>query len=133
MEKLTKIFLILIAIYLAFQTVSLLFFYNFEGFPVALRTTNFSSDEMHIYIARTIVPAFLLTLLYFIYRYFSGKNPTSALWPFYVALIAFLISQCIGFVTYLPLSFDSMVDFLVTCLVLFFVRKAHQARKNEIF
>ena len=131
MEKLTKIFLILIAIYLAFQTVSLLFFY--EMFPVALRTTNFSSDEMHIYIARTIVPAFLLTLLYFIYRYFSGKNPTSALWPFYVALIAFLISQCIGFVTYLSLSFDSMVDFLVTCLVLFFVRKAHQARKNEIF
>ena len=35
--------------------------------------------------------------------------------------------------TYLSLSFDSMVDFLVTCLVLFFVRKAHQARKNEIF
>ena len=131
MEKLTKIFLILIAIYLAFQTVSLLFFY--EMFPVALRTTNFSLEEMHIYSARTIIPAFLLTLLYFIYRYFSGKNPTSALWPFYVALIAFLISQCIGFVTYLSLSFDSMVDFLVTCLVLFFVRKAHQARKNEIF
>ena len=131
MEKLTKIFLILIAIYLAFQTVSLLFFY--ERFPVALRTTNFSLEEMHTYSARTIIPAFLLTLLYFIYRYFSGKNPTSALWPFYVALIAFLISQCIGFVTYLSLSFDSMVDFLVTCIVLFFVRKAHQARKNEIF
>ena len=119
MEKLTKIFLILIAIYLAFQTVSLLFFY--ERFPAALRTTNFSLEEMHIYSARTIIPAFLLTLLYFIYRYFSGKNPTSALWPFYVALIAFLISQCIGFVTYLDPSFDSMVDFLVTCLVLFFV------------
>ena len=131
MEKLTKIFLILIAIYLAFQTVSLLFFY--ERFPAALRTTNFSLEEMHIYSARTIIPAFLLTLLYFIYRYFSSKNPTSALWPFYVALIAFLISQCIGFVTYLSLSFDSMVDFLVTCLVLFFVRKAHQSRKNEIF
>ena len=131
MEKLTKIFLILIAIYLAFQTVSLLFFY--ERFPAALRTTNFSLEEMHIYSARTIIPAFLLTLLYFIYRYFSGKNPTSALWPFYVALIAFLISQCIGFVTYLDPSFDSMIDFLLTCIVLFFVRKAHQARKKEIF
>ena len=131
MEKLTKIFLIIIAIYLAFQTVSLLFLY--ERFAVPLQTTNFTLEEMQTYRARTLIPAFLLTLLYFIYRYFSGKNPTSALWPIYVALIAFLISQCIGFVTYLPINYDSMFMFVATCIMLFVVRKAHQTRKNEIF
>ena len=131
MEKLTKIFLIIIAIYLAFQTVSLLFLY--ERFAVPLQTTNFTLEEMQTYRARTLIPAFLLTLLYFIYRYFSGKNPTSALWPIYVALIAFLISQCIGFVTYLPINYDSMAMFVATCIMLFVVRKAHQTRKNEIF
>ncbi len=131
MEKLTKIFLIIIAIYLAFQTVSLLFLY--ERFAVPLQTTNFTLEEMQTYRARTLIPAFLLTLLYFIYRYFLGKNPTSALWPIYVALIAFLISQCIGFVTYLPINYDSMVMFVATCIMLFVVRKAHQTRKNEIF
>ena len=127
MEKLTKILLIIIAIYLAFQTVSLLFLY--ERSPEALQTANL----MQTYRARTIIPAFLLTLLYFIYRYFSGKNPTSALWPIYVALIAFLISQCIGFVTYLPINYDSMAMFVATCIMLFVVRKAHQTRKNKIF
>ena len=127
MEKLTKIFLIIIAIYLAFQTVSLLFFY--EGVPEVLQT----AILMQTYRAKTIIPAFFLTLLYFIYRYFSGKNPTSALWPIYVALIAFLISQCIGFVTYLPINYDSMAMFVATCIMLFVVRKAHQTRKNEIF
>lgn len=131
MEKLTKILLIIIAIYLAFQTVSLLFLY--ERFAVSLQTTNFTLEEMQTYRARTLIPAFLLTLLYFIYRYFLGKNPTSALWPIYVALIAFLISQCIGFVTYLPINYDSMVMFVATCIMLFVVRKAHQTRKNEIF
>ena len=131
MEKLTKILLIIIAIYLAFQTVSLLFLY--ERFAVPLQTTNFTLEEMQTYRARTLIPAFLLTLLYFIYRYFSGKNPTSALWPIYVALIAFLISQCIGFVTYLPINYDSMAMFVATCIMLFVVRKAHQTRKNEIF
>lgn len=132
MEKLTKILLIIIAIYLAFQTVSLLFFYEGvpeEGVPEVLQT----AILMQTYRAKTIIPAFFLTLLYFIYRYFSGKNPTSALWPIYVALIAFLISQCIGFVTYLPINYDSMAMFVATCIMLFVVRKAHQTRKNEIF
>ena len=105
----------------------------YDIFAVPFQVTNHTLEEIQSYRARTLMPAFLLTLLYFVYRYFSGKNPTSALWPFYVALIAFLISQCIGFVTYLYPSFDSMVDFLLTCIVLFFVRKAHQARKKEIF
>ena len=131
MEKLTKIFLIIVAIYLAFQAFSLLFLYDI--FAVPFQVTNHTLEEIQSYRARTIIPAFLLTQLYFIYRYFSGKNPTSALWPIYVALIAFLISQCIGFVDYLPINYDSMAMFVATCIMLFVVRKAHQTRKNEIF
>ena len=127
MEKLTKILLIIIAIYLAFQAVSLLFLY--ERSPEALQTANL----MQTYRARTIIPAFLLTLLYFIYRYFSGKNPTSALWPIYVAMIALFISQIIGFIVYLPVTFDTSLLFIFTCVILFVVRRAHQTRKNEIF
>ena len=131
MEKLTKIMLIIVAIYIAFQAFSLLFLY--ERFAVPFQVTSFSIEEIQLYRARTIIPAFLLTLLYFIYRYFSGKHPTSALWPIYVAMIAFLISQLIGFIVYIPVTFDTSLMFIVTCVILFIVKKAHTARKNEIF
>jgi len=131
MEKLTKIILIIVAIYLAFQAFSLLFLYDI--FAVPFQVTNHTLEEIQSYRARTLMPAFLLTLLYFIYRYFSGKNPTSALWPIYVAMIAFFISQIIGFIVYLPVTLDTSIMFIFTCVILFVVRKAHQTRKNEIF
>jgi len=108
-----------------------LFFY--EDFPGALQLTEFSHDQILEYKARVSLPAFFLTLIYFIYRYFAGKNPTSAAWPIYVASVALLATQVIGFITFLPFTFDSVTIFLFTTCMLFIARKAHNTRKKEYF
>jgi len=64
------------------RTIIALFFY--DQFPIAFLATEFNQDQMDEYRARVLLPAFFLTLNYFIFRYFSGKNPTSPLWPIYV-------------------------------------------------
>jgi hypothetical protein len=48
--------------------------------------TSFTPEQMAIWRNRTVIPAFYLTLCYFIYRFFSGKNPTSPIWPLYIAM-----------------------------------------------
>jgi hypothetical protein len=98
-----------------------------------LQFTEFSRDQILEYKARVAMPAFFLTLIYFIYRYFSGKNPTSAAWPIYVASVSLLITQIIGFITFLPFTFDTVTIFLSTVCMLFIVRKAHNTRKKEYF
>ena len=80
-----------------------------------------------------LLPSFFLTLIYFIYRYFTGKNPTSALWPVYVALVSFFLAQMIGFLTFVPMSFDPIIMLLVTIFMLVIVRKANNERKKEFF
>jgi hypothetical protein len=117
--------------YLSALAISALFFY--ENFSGALQFTEFSRDQILEYKARVAMPAFFLTLIYFIYRYFSGKNPTSAAWPIYVASVSLLITQIIGFITFLPFTFDTVTIFLSTVCMLFIVRKAHNTRKKEYF
>jgi uncharacterized membrane protein YhhN len=85
------------------------------------------------YRARVLIPSFFLTLIYFIYRYFAGKNPTSALWPVYVALVSLALVQIIGFFTFVPMSFDPIIMLLATISMLVIVRKAHNERKKEYF
>ena len=131
MNRLIKICFFLIAIYLSALAISALFFY--ENFSGALQFTEFSRDQILEYKARVAMPAFFLTLIYFIYRYFSGKNPTSAAWPIYVASVSLLITQIIGFITFLPFTFDTGTIFLLTTCMLFVVRKAHNTRKKEYF
>ena len=131
MSRLIKVSLAIIAAYLGVQTFIALFFY--DTFPIPIQVVEFTFEQMSEYRARVILPSFFLTLIYFIYRYFSGKNPTSALWPIYVSLVAFFITQIIGFITFLPLSTDPIIMFLVTIFMLVVVRKAHTERKKEYF
>ena len=131
MSRLIKVSLAIIAAYLGVQTFIALFFY--DTFPIPIQVVEFTFEQMSEYRARVILPSFFLTLIYFIYRYFSGKNPTSALWPIYVSLVAFFITQVIGFITFVPLSTDPITMFLVTIFMLAVVRKAHTERKKEYF
>ena len=131
MSRLIKFCLVIIALYLAFQSFIALFFYN--SIPIPLQATEFTLEQISEYRARVIIPAFFLTLLYFIYRFFLGKNPTSAVWPIYVAIIAFLLAQIIAFITFLPFSTDAVIMLIITVFMLFVVRGAHNQRKKEIF
>ena len=131
MSRLIKVSLAIIAAYLGVQTFIALFFY--DTFPIPIQVVEFTFEQMSEYRARVILPSSFLTLIYFIYRYFSGKNPTSALWPIYVSLVAFFITQVIGFITFVPLSTDPIIMFLVTIFMLVVVRKAHTERKKEYF
>ena len=131
MSRLIKFSLVTIAAYLGVQTFIALFFY--DAFPIPIQAVEFTLEQMSEYRARVVLPSFFLTLIYFVYRYFSGKNPTSALWPIYVSLVAFFITQAIGFITFVPLSTDPIIMFLVTIFMLAVVRKAHTERKKEYF
>ena len=131
MNGLIKLCFGLIAAYLSVLTIFALFFYDY--YPLTFQVTEFSPDQISEYRARVAMPSFFLTLIYFIYRYFAGKNPTSAAWPIYVASVALALSQIIGFITFLPFTFDTIIIFLFTMFMLFIVRKAHNARKKEYF
>ena len=131
MEKLIKYSLVLIALYTALRTIVALFFY--DQAPIAFLASEFDQDQMDEYRARVLLPAFYLTLNYFIFRYFSGKNPTSPLWPIYVIGISLLITQVIGFITFMPFTQDTITMFFVTLFISFVAREGHNRRKNEIF
>ncbi len=131
MGRLVKYFLIIIAIYLAIRTVVALFFY--DQLPVPFLVSEFDQVQINEYRVRVLIPGFFLTLIYFIYRYFSGKNPTSAMWPIYVSTISLLITHIIGFITFLPLTKDTIIMFIITLVIFLVARQAHHNRKNEIF
>lgn len=131
MDRLIRYSLILVGIYTLMRTVIALFFY--DQLPIAFLATEFNQDQMDEYRARVLLPAFFLTLNYFIFRYFSGKNPTSPLWPIYVIGISLLITQIIGFITFMPFTQDTITMFFVTLFISFVARLGHNRRKNEIF
>lgn len=130
MERLVKYSLILVSLYTAMRTLIALFFY--DQLPIAFLATEFNQDQMDEYRARVLLPAFFLTLNYFIFRYFSGKNPTSPLWPIYVISVSLLITHIIGFITFMPLTKDPIIMFLISLFICFVARAGHNKRKNEI-
>tara|TARA_X000001036_G_scaffold216044_1_gene202246 strand:- start:173 stop:574 length:402 start_codon:yes stop_codon:yes gene_type:complete len=130
MERLVKYSLILVGLYTAMRTLVALFFY--DQLPIAFLATEFNQDQMDEYRARVLLPAFFLTLNYFIFRYFSGKNPTSPLWPIYVISVSLLITHIIGFITFMPLTKDPIIMFLISLFICFVARAGHNKRKNEI-
>ena len=130
MERLIKYSLILIGLYTAMRTLIALFFY--DQLPIAFLATEFNQDQMDEYRARVLLPAFFLTLNYFILRYFSGKNPTSPLWPIYVISVSLIITHIIGFITFMPLSKDPLIMLFICLFVCFIARAGHNKRKNEI-
>ena len=130
MDRLIKYSLILVGIYTAMRTIIALFFY--DQLPIAFLATEFNQDQMDEYRARVLLPAFFLTLNYFIFRYFSGKNPTSPLWPIYVISVSLLMTHIIGFMTFMPLTKDPIIMFLISLFICFVARAGHNKRKNEI-
>ena len=130
MDRLIKYSLILVGIYTVMRTVIALFFY--DQLPIAFLATEFNQDQMDEYRARVLLPAFFLTLNYFIFRYFSGKNPTSPLWPIYVISVSLLITHIIGFITFMPPTKDPITMFLISLFICFVARAGHNKRKNEI-
>ena len=130
MERLINYSLILVGLYTTLRIFIALFLY--DQLPIAFLATEFNQDQMDEYRARVLLPAFLLTLNYFILRYFSGKNPTSPLWPIYVISISLIITHIIGFITFMPLSKDPIIMFFISLFICFVARAGHNKRKNEI-
>ena len=130
MKRLIRYSLILVALYTTMRILIALFLYDHA--PIAFLATEFNQDQMDEYRARVLLPAFFLTLNYFIFRYFSGKNPTSPLWPIYVISVSLLITHIIGFITFMPLTKDPIIMFLISLFICFVARAGHNKRKNEI-
>ncbi len=82
---------------------------------------------------RTIQPAFYMTASYFILRHFLGKNPTTTLWPVFLILLFFTITQALLFIDK-PYKFGipGIGMFIVSIFVTLFVRLSHAKRKKEI-
>ena len=131
MNTLIKYSLICVALWASVRIIILLFFY--DQLPISFLASEFSQDQMEEYRARVLLPAFFLTLNYFIFRFFAGKNPTSPLWPIYVISVSLIISHIIGFITFLPLTRDPIIMFLICCYICFVAKTGHNKRKNEIF
>ena len=131
MDKLIKYSLILAGLYAAMRAIIALFFY--DEFPIAFLAGSLSLEEMNEYRARVLLPAFYLTLVYFIFRYLLGKNHTSSIWPIYVISVSFAITQIIAFLTFLPLTSETIRMFIITLFISFVARQGHNKRKNEIF
>lgn len=94
--------------------------------------SSWTTEEMSEWRLRTIMPAFYLTICYFIYRYFSGRNPTSSIWPILIAIFFFMLTQIISlFNNYF--SWVQLLTLAITIGVVLLLREAHNRRKNEIF
>ena len=97
-----------------------------------LTTLGFTPEEMRIWVYRVVVPTYFLTIAYFSYRYLSGKNPTSTVWPILIVTFFFLVSQIVGFVFFF-FHWIQIFYFLITVVSFFVLREAHNRRKNDIF
>jgi len=97
-----------------------------------LTALGFTPEEMRIWVYRVVVPTYFLTIAYFSYRYLSGKNPTSTVWPILIVTFFFLVSQIIGFVFFF-FHWIQIFYLLITVVSFFVLREAHNRRKNDIF
>ena len=95
--------------------------------------TEFDPMLMAEWRTRTIQPAFYMTASYFLLRHFLGKNPTTTLWPVFLILLFFSITQgLLFFDSPYKFGFPGKVMFLVSIFVTLFVRLSHAKRKKEI-
>ena len=128
MDLTTKV--ILIVLFVFFTALSLCFIIDpnlISVFPGA----GFTEEEMYEWRLRTIIPSLYLTICYFIYRFFAGKNPTSTLWPIYIVITSFAITQFIAFF-FMGISITQILCFLVTIGTAFSLRMADLKRSKQI-
>ena len=128
MDLTTKV--ILIVLFVFFATLSLFFIIDpnlISIFPGA----GFTEQEMYEWRLRTIIPSLYLTICYFIYRFFAGKNPTSTLWPIYIVITSFAITQFIAFF-FMGISITQILCFVITIGTTFALRMADLKRSRQI-
>ena len=114
-----------------FSTMSFFMIFIPEAILV-LPGSSWTAEQMSEWRLRTLLPAFYLTICYFIYRYFSGRNPTSTIWPILIIIFFFMITQIISlFNNYF--SWIQIFSLFLTVMVFLLLREAHNRRKNEIF
>ena len=83
--------------------------------------------------ARTIQPALYGTLAYFIFRYLTGKNPTSPVWPIFAIFSFFTVAQIfLFFDEEYKFGLPGIFTFFSSIFVMFILRLAHNQLKNEI-
>ena len=122
--------IILIVLFVFFATLSLFFIIDpnlISVFPGA----GFTEQEMYEWRLRTIIPSLYLTICYFIYRFFAGRNPTSTLWPIYIVITSFSITQLIAFF-FMGISIAQVICFLITIGTAFALRMADLKRSRQI-
>ena len=93
--------------------------------------SSWTAEQMAEWRLRTLLPAFYLTICYFIYRFFAGKNPTSTLWPIYIVITSFAITQFVAFF-FMGFSIAQMFCFLITIGTAFVLRMADLKRSRQI-
>ena len=126
MDKLLKSFLGVFSLWLIYNAIALLF-------AIPEITLPFTNEELlSEYRQRVLVPTLFLTVLYFVYRYFRGKNPTSPLWPVYVTLCSWLVCNLIA-LSWISSAKGLLLALGINITMLLIVRSAHNKRKNEIF
>ena len=131
MERFTTIFLYILFLFFAAHSVGLLFFYEWFKYPFFL-PSGLTEEYVVVFRERTVMPATFVTIIYFLYRYFSGKNPTSPIWPVYVIFTSWTLCMFIGFFT-IEFTITYLVVFIISLFTTLLVRRAHNKRKNEIF
>ena len=128
MDLTTKV--ILIVLFVFFATLSLFFIIDPNLISI-FHGAGFTEQEMYEWRLRTIIPSLYLTICYFIYRFFAGKNPTSTLWPIYIVITSFSITQLIAFF-FMGISIAQVICFLITIGTAFALRMADLKRSRQI-
>ena len=128
MDLTTKV--ILIVLFVFFTALSLCFIIDpnlISVFPGA----GFTEEEMYEWRLRTIIPSLYLTICYFIYRFFAGKNPTSTLWPIYIVITSFVITQFVA-IFFMGITIAQIFCFIVTIGTAVVLRLADLKRSRQI-
>ncbi len=82
---------------------------------------------------RTIQPALYGTLAYFIFRYLTGKNPTSPVWPIFAIFSFFTAAQVfLFFDEEYKFGLAGILTFICSIFIVIVLRLAHNQLKNEI-
>ena len=128
MDLTTKV--ILIVLFMFFGTLSLFFIVN-PNLVSVFPGLGFTKEVMYEWRLRTIIPALYLTICYFIYRFFAGRNPTTTLWPIYIVITSFVITQFIAFF-FMSITIAQIICFLISLGTAFSLRMADLKRSKQI-
>lgn len=127
MDLTTKV--ILIVLFMFFGTLSLFFIVN-PNLVSVFPGLGFTKEVMYEWRLRTIIPALYLTICYFIYRFFAGRNPTTTLWPIYIVITSFVITQFIAFF-FMSITIAQILCFLISLGTAFSLRMADLKRSRQ--